>query len=88
LVKYANKYFGENIKIYLFGSRIDDNKKGGDIDIFIDSKDEISMQVELYFLRDIYKFVTERKVDLLVKAPNKKEKSIFTTALEEGIELC
>ena len=88
LIKYAKKYFGEDIKIYLFGSRVVDNKKGGDIDIFVESKNETSMQVELYFLRDIYKFVTERKIDLLIKTPSKKDKSIFTTAIEEGIELC
>ncbi len=32
----VQKSFG-NVNVYLFGSRVDDSKKGGDIDIAIDS---------------------------------------------------
>jgi len=35
LLKAIKEAFGE-VDIYLFGSRVDDNKKGGDIDIAID----------------------------------------------------
>ena len=34
----VTKFLNES-KIYLFGSRLDDSKKGGDIDLFIVSKD-------------------------------------------------
>ncbi|MEA1917393.1 MAG: nucleotidyltransferase domain-containing protein [Campylobacterota bacterium] len=30
-----HKYFGKDLKIYLFGSRTDDTKQGGDIDLYI-----------------------------------------------------
>jgi len=29
------KYLGDDSKIYIFGSRLENNKKGGDIDIFV-----------------------------------------------------
>ena len=32
--KTLNEIFGD-IKIYIFGSRLDDSKKGGDVDIFL-----------------------------------------------------
>ena len=39
ILKLKNKYFGKSSKIYLFGSRIDDTKKGGDIDLYIETED-------------------------------------------------
>jgi predicted nucleotidyltransferase len=33
----ANKYFGVDNKVFIFGSRIDDSKKGGDIDLYIET---------------------------------------------------
>ena len=39
IINTAIKIFGENIKIWIFGSRVDLNKKGGDIDIYIEVKE-------------------------------------------------
>jgi uncharacterized protein len=33
----ARDYFGKEAKIYLFGSRVSDHKKGGDIDLYIET---------------------------------------------------
>ena len=35
ILNLAKKYFGNNTKIYVFGSRLE-NKKGGDIDLYIE----------------------------------------------------
>ncbi len=88
IVKYSKKHFGDNVRLYLFGSRIKDDKKGGDIDLFLDAKYEVCIQDQIYFLRDIYKYVTQRKVDLLIKTPQKKAIAIVDTAIKEGILLC
>ncbi len=88
IIKYANQYFGADIKLYLFGSRVDDNKKGGDIDLYLESPKEININQQVKFLNDMYKNVTERKIDLIIKTPSKKDKPIFHTAKQEGILLC
>jgi len=31
----AKNIFGDTVKVYLFGSRVDDDKKGGDIDYIL-----------------------------------------------------
>ena len=88
IIKYANQYFGTDIKLYLFGSRVYDNKKGGDIDLYLESSKEIDINQQIKFLNDMYKNVTERKIDLIINTPSKKDKPIFHTAKQEGILLC
>ena len=88
MIKYANQYFGADIKLYLFGSRVYDNKKGGDIDLYLESLKEIDINQQIKFLNDMYKNVTERKIDLIINTPSRKDKPIFHTAKQEGILLC
>jgi predicted nucleotidyltransferase len=73
----AKKYFGENAKVYLFGSRTDLNKRGGDIDLFIETNKKTSLMDELNFLSELELKGIERKVDLIVKNPFKKDKNIY-----------
>ena len=35
IVRIAKEIYGEDVSVYLFGSRTDDTKRGGDIDLFI-----------------------------------------------------
>jgi len=88
IIKYAKKYFGINVKVYLFGSRTEDYKKGGDIDLYIETNELIECESKIHFLRDIYKYVTTRKVDLIINTPQQKDIPIFHTAKKEGILLC
>lgn len=88
IIQYAKYFFGNEINLYLFGSRVYDKKKGGDIDLYLESEQIINMQTQIKFLTAIYKDVTQRKVDLLVKTPSSKNLPIYKTAKKEGILLC
>ncbi len=52
-------------KLYLFGSRVDDNKRGGDIDILILSQKKLSLSEKLIIKRNFYKQYGEQKIDLV-----------------------
>ena len=88
LIETAKKIFGDNCKIYLFGSRIDNSKNGGDIDIFIETSQNVSFQTEIEFLVEVEKNITSRHIDLIVNSPGKKHRKIFETARNTGVLLC
>jgi len=46
LIKNTIKKYINDAKIYIFGSRLDDSKKGGDIDIFIITDKKVTLQIE------------------------------------------
>lgn len=57
--------FGEG-EIYLFGSRVDDSKKGGDIDLYLIVKDKSDLfRKKLLFLAKIKKALGEQKIDVV-----------------------
>lgn len=51
--------------IYLFGSRVDDNARGGDLDLLVLSR-EIGLWDRLDILADLHRKLGEQKIDLVV----------------------
>jgi len=52
-------------EIYLFGSRIDDEGRGGDIDLLVISK-RIDLMTKLDILGEIHRRLGDRRIDLVV----------------------
>ena len=53
-----------NARVYLFGSRADDRKRGGDIDILIIGERMLSLQEKRDIKIAFYKKFGEQKIDL------------------------
>jgi len=82
----AVKNTDPNAKVWLFGSRVDDSKRGGDIDIAIFSEiiDKDVMQ-KIQVMRFICDRIGEQKIDIVTT--NSGKEAIFRLAVEEGIQL-
>ena len=52
-------------EVYLFGSRVDDSARGGDIDLLVLSE-KIDLMKKLDILVDLFKQLGDRKIDLVV----------------------
>ena len=80
----ARLVFGEDVKVILFGSRVYDDKKGGDIDLYVIT-DELSMEKEGKFWIELQKRLGEQKIDIVLSEdPNRP---IERSELKEGVEL-
>jgi predicted nucleotidyltransferase len=82
----AVKTIDPGARVWLFGSRADDSKKGGDIDIAILSKHirQIPMN-EIRVRRSICNKIGEQKIDIVSSEDG--EDPFFKLAVSEGIQL-
>lgn len=80
---------GDCARIWLFGSRVDESKRGGDVDIYVES-DHIIDTPALIIARlsaRIERGMRGRKVDIVLSAPNLGRFPIHEAAKREGIRL-
>ncbi len=79
--------FGENATISLYGSRTDNNKKGGDIDLFIQCKSQISReelyQLKIKFLVQLKKHIGDQKIDVLINGGQLSKSTLGKVQKEE-----
>ena len=74
------------IKIYLFGSRVDDSRKGGDIDLYIqtDIKENV-LDKKIKFLAILKQKIGVQKIDVVTSS--NRIRAIEQEAIHKGIEL-
>lgn len=76
--------FGTQAKVWLFGSRADDRRRGGDVDLYIEA-DPIDLLAELR-CRTVLEEILDLHVDLAVRKPG-QDHPIYRIAKAEGIQL-
>ncbi len=77
--------FGQDALIWLFGSRVDDSKRGGDVDLYIETSHRDTLMPTLR-CKIALEDNLDLSVDLLVKEPH-QDKVIFHLAKANGIQL-
>ena len=80
------RYFG--VRPRLFGSRVDDSKLGGDIDLYIEAliSPKQGVDARLRMVSDIWKALGERKIDVIINTGG-DPLAIYEIAKSEGVWL-
>ncbi len=86
-IRAAGKRFFDS-DVYLFGSRADDTRRGGDIDLYIETAmaPEEAVRARLAMLAHLHRRIGERKIDLVLNT-GRSEEPIFEIAKREGVKL-
>lgn len=88
--RVARNIFGDQTRVYLFGSRISDKMKGGDIDLFItnENKQNLTLRGKLSFLAELKSIIGDQKIDVVLDTEATKSKhSFYRSIKKQAVEL-
>jgi predicted nucleotidyltransferase len=88
LLDAVHETFGDNAEVWLFGSRADDSRRGGDIDLYIETdidKNLVALRSKL--LRKLEDIFGEQKIDLSVRPRSRAPHPLHEIARDQGILL-
>jgi predicted nucleotidyltransferase len=85
----VERAFGRNAEVWLFGSRIDDTAKGGDIDLLVetdvDLEDALERELKLY--ARLIRRLGDQRIDIVVHRLGTPLSPIQQTARQTGLPL-
>ena len=76
---------GQQSRIWLFGSRVDDQRRGGDVDLYVESESVPSL-VDRLLCKSALADVLDLNVDLIVRQPG-RDLPIYRIARRSGVAL-
>ncbi|QFY90653.1 nucleotidyltransferase domain-containing protein [Magnetovirga frankeli] len=85
----VNSVIGAESRIWLFGSRVDDHKQGGDIDLLIETDRVLPNRVASLCQLEgkLIMRLGDLKIDILIKDAQTPEAPVHRTAKTQGVPL-
>lgn len=85
----TREIFGEGATVRLFGSRVDDQARGGDIDLLVElpEADPESRRKALTLVARLQQRLGDQPFDVLVVDPTTERRAIHRQAQKTGIEV-
>jgi len=72
--------------MYIFGSRTDDTKKGGDIDLFITHKNQkhLTLKAKVSYLARLKAIIGDQKTDVVLDTQASQSKKSFYQSIKKN----
>lgn len=82
----AHRVAGANSRVRVFGSRLDDKARGGDLDLLLELPEAVTRPALMaaQMSARVSRLMHGRRVDVVISAPNLKQLPIHEVALKEG----
>ncbi len=81
----AKEIYGSNVKVYLFGSRTDDSKRGGDIDLLVRTpQQKKGVLSRIRMIARLKELLGDQKIDVI---SDYEQSTVAEEALKQGILL-
>ncbi len=92
IARATREVFAPGAAVFLFGSRVDDATRGGDIDLLIETPQALSPaeQVErrTRYVARLYRALEEQRIDVLITTPGEPDpRAVVAEAKRTGILL-
>lgn len=91
IISLFGKYFSSEDRLWVFGSRVDMNQRGGDIDLYVETQAKTAveaMKMKTDFLWDLELKIGEQKIDLVLNMVNNTYKlPIYEIAKTKGVRI-
>jgi len=83
------RVMGEGVRLLLFGSRTDDSRRGGDIDLYLETSEhrEQAWRQVLRLNAALQERLGEQKLDIVLHQPGEPLQPIHLQARKQGIPL-
>lgn len=81
--------FGPNARVRLFGSRTNDEARGGDIDLLVECSEPVkdSLRKSLTLTARLQSRLGDQRIDVIVADPQTRPQSVHDVARRTGVPL-
>jgi predicted nucleotidyltransferase len=92
IAEAAKDTFMSGTAVFLFGSRVDDRKRGGDIDLLVEIPEALSpaelVRSRTRFVSRIYRLLDEQRIDVVIALQDMPDsRDVVAMARREGLKV-